>query len=304
LTSRRAFLAFAAACSLQPHLAFAQQNPFERAKIGATELAPGLFELTGVGGNIGLLVGPDGPLMIDCQFAPLADKIKAKVGELSGGAKVRTLINTHWHADHTDGNPAFGRDGAEIWAHGLAAQRLAETQTSTLFGRQTAPLPPEGRPTQRVPNAGLTLARNGEALELRHYAKAHTDGDVTIYFPSRKVLHIGDLLFNGFFPFIDIDSGGTVDGYIAAQEAVLAGLAPDVQIIAGHGPRTDPAGLRRNLETLKQVRARIAALVEQGLSLEDAIAKKPLADLDDPWGKFFITQDKMTEIAFKDLSRA
>lgn len=277
-------------------------SPIDQVQIGATELAPGLFELTGYGGNMALLIGPEGPVLVDAQFAPVAGKIKAKVAELAGGAKVKTLINTHWHGDHTNGNPEFGREGAEIYAQENVLKRLTATQVSTLFGRETPPLAKEGLPTRTFKN-GMVLKRNGEMLEIRHYPRAHTDGDVTVYFRERDVLHIGDLLFNGYFPFIDIDSGGTVDGYIAAMEAVLAKLGPNTKVIAGHGPLGDKAAVQRNLENLKLVRARVAGQVARGLSLEQAIAEKPLADLDDPWGKFFITQDKMTEIVFKDLSR-
>ncbi len=286
-----------AALSALSSSAFAQQD-LSGVEIKAIPVTPGIYMLEGAGGNIGLSVGPDGAFVIDDQFAPLSEKIMAAIATASG-EPVKFVLNTHWHGDHTGGNEAFGAKGAIIVAHDNARKRLKEGLKRAT--KETPPAPAGALPVITFSDEA-SFYWNGHDIRVRHPASAHTDGDAIVYFEDANVIHMGDVFFNGHYPFIDLESGGGLDGYIAAEEAALAAANADTKIIPGHGPLASTADLAAGLEMLKQVRARVIALIEKGLDEEAAVRAAPLKDLDKKWSWEFINGEAMTRAAYRSLA--
>ncbi len=276
------------------------QRDFSAVEIKTTEIEPGLYMLEGAGGNIGLSTGPDGAFVIDDQFAPLADKILAAIGMVSA-EPVKFLLNTHWHFDHTGGNEAFGGAGAIIVAHDRVRQRLIEGMKTDSF--EVAPAPEAALPVVTF-SEEVSFYWNGRNIRVVHPAPAHTDGDAIVFFDGAKVVHMGDTYFNGGYPFIDINSGGDLDGYIAAQETVLAAIDDQTKIMPGHGPMATKADLAVYNAMLKDVRGRIKKLVDKGLDEEAIVRADPLKDLNKKYGSGFINGEAMTRSAFKSLNRS
>ncbi len=272
--------------------------------ITTTDLGSGIYMLEGRGGNIGVSIGEDGVFMVDDQFEPLTAQIEAAIAELNDGdGAVRFIINTHYHGDHTGGNEAWAGKGADVFAHDNVRADMVEPPVSTLSGDAQQPQP-EGRWPIGTYNDRLTFHMNGETVRIIHVANAHTDGDSIVWFEEANVLHMGDTLFNGVYPYIDIEAGGSIDGLIAAKEFVLTLIDEETQVIAGHGPLATKSTLEDNLNVLKDIRAKVAAHIEAGDSLEATIEANPLADYDESHGQFFIRTPKMTEIVYRDLSAA
>ncbi len=210
---------------LKGHAEIAQQQNFRTEKV-----AGNVYVLFGQGGNIGLSVGPDGILMIDTQFANVADRIKAELSKL-GSDKPRFIFNTHWHGDHTGGNEIFGADSIII-AHDNVRKRMEET---TMFrGQPRTPSPKVALPMFTY-GAGMNVYFNGEKIKAIHLPKGHTDGDTVLHFTSSNVFHLGDDFFLGRFPFVDLESGGTVDGLIQNIGYLIQMIPADAKIIPGHG---------------------------------------------------------------------
>ncbi len=290
-----------AAAVLVAATAWAQEAAPE---LSATDLGDGIYMITDpqgrTGGNIGISVGPDGVFMIDDKFAPLTEPIEALIASVNDGVgAVRFIVNTHYHGDHTGGNDSWAGQGATVFAHDNARARMAEPPLSTFSGQPQAPQPEGGWPTVTYAD-GVSFHMNGETVRVRHIPNAHTDGDSVVTFEESNIVHMGDLFFNGFFPYIDTNAGGSVDGFIAAQQQILAEIDEDTVIIPGHGPLADKAALQRNVDVLIGVRANVQALIDEGKSLEDTLAAKPLQEYA-PFGAFFISTDKMTEIVYDDL---
>ncbi len=269
-------------------------------QIETVEVAAGVYMLVGQGGNIGVSAGEDGVFLIDDQFAPLTAKIKAAVTEISQ-EPVRFLLNTHWHYDHTGGNENWGEEGAVIVAHDNVRRRLSTGGLIEFFKNQIPPSPKAALPVITFADS-VTFHLNGDELHVFHVPPAHTDGDSVIHFKKANAVHMGDLFFNGLFPFIDGSSGGSVDGVIAAAERVHAMIDEETKIIPGHGGLGNRAELAAYIEMLKGVRARIGALVEAGKSLEEVQAAKPTAAWDDPWGKTFLNGEQFTAIVYGILA--
>lgn len=290
---RKAILAVLSAGAL---LALPAQAQMEDVKITATKLADGIHMLTGRGGNIGVLTGPDGTFMIDDQFAPLTARIMAKVEEI-GGETPRFVINTHYHFDHTGGNENLGKAGVTIVSHDNVRKKLAEGATIAAFNRVIPPAPKEAVPIITFTRE-MTFHLNGETIHVFHSPNGHTDGDAIIHFKSANVIHAGDLFFNGFYPFIDVGAGGTVKGVIAAVDKMLA-LADDrTKIIPGHGPLADKVQLAAYRDMLMTAQKRLSSLKSEGKSAADAVAAKPLADLEDVWGDGFLPTDRWIAIVY------
>ncbi|HBK91871.1 MAG TPA: MBL fold metallo-hydrolase, partial [Parvularcula sp.] len=248
-------LIFALSLTLAASTALAQQD-FSKVEIKATEIVSGIYILEGAGGNIGLSVGADGAFVIDDQFAPLSDKIMAAIKAIDA-APVEFLLNTHWHGDHTGGNEAFGAAGAHIVAHDNVRKRLKEGLKRET--RDTPPAPEGALPVVTFSDQA-SFYWNGRDIRVIHLNNAHTDGDAIVHFRDANVIHTGDIYFNtGGYPFIDLASGGSFDGLIAAQEAILALCDDKTVIIPGHGALASKATLAANIAMLKDVRARIAA---------------------------------------------
>ena len=277
--------------------AFAPAQDFSRVQIKATALRGGTHLLTGAGGNIVASVGEDGTWIIDDQYAPLSEKIQAALKSL-GDRPLRFVINTHWHADHTGGNEAMGKAGAVIMAHHNVRTRMGTA--GTFRGEKRDAAPAGALPVVTFAD-GLGLHLNGDHVSARHVAHAHTDGDVLVKFEKANVLHMGDIYFNGLYPFIDLESGGGIDGFLAAIRAGLEMSDADTLVVPGHGPVSNRAGLAAYGDMLQAYRDAIAAMKREGKSLQQVIAAKPTAATDEALGKAFIKPDQLVTSIYNSL---
>ena len=259
----------------------AQQRDFSAVENEAIRVADGVYMLTGSGGNIGLSIGEDGPFVIDDQFAPLTEKIQAAIAELTSGA-VRFVLNTHWHGDHTGGNENFGEAGAMIVAHENVRKRMNPEEFREVMGN-TNQAPPDALPVVTFSDA-VNMYWNGENIHVFHVAPAHTDGDAIVHFVNANVFHMGDTFFRGRYPFIDVNSGGNVNGVIHAADRVLSLVDSNTKIIPGHGPLSTPEDLQAYRNMLITVRDRVRVLVNEGRSADEIVAAAPTADLNATWG--------------------
>ncbi|MHA7872969.1 MAG: MBL fold metallo-hydrolase [Hyphococcus sp.] len=283
-------LATGLAASLLAVPALAQRD-FSAVEIKTTAVAENVYMLEGAGGNIGLVIGEDGAFVIDDQFAPLSEKIKAAIAAVTD-KPVEFVLNTHHHGDHTGGNEAFGEAGAYIVSHDNVRKRLAADDA---VGAAALPVITFSETT--------TFYRNGEEIHVFHPDNAHTDGDAIVYLRNANVVHMGDVMFSGRYPYIDVASGGSIDGYIAALETAAQKFNDDVTIIPGHGPVSTKADMMKLIALLKDVRGRVQALVDQGLDEDAIVAADPLADLNDSWGWAFIDGERMARIAYQSLTQ-
>jgi glyoxylase-like metal-dependent hydrolase (beta-lactamase superfamily II) len=279
----------------------APQARFADVVIRAVPIAPGIAMLLGAGGNIGVCTGEDGVILIDDQFAELSERIKAKVDSISGGKPIRFVVNTHWHGDHVGGNEKLGQAGAVILAQDNVRRRMSAMQFMSAVDT-VPPSPPRALPIVTFTDS-VTLHVNGYEMRVFHVRNAHTDGDVMIYFPEADALHMGDCLFNGRYPLIDVLNGGTLDGMIAADDVALKLVKGSTKIIPGHGPLADKAVLQSFRDMLAKVRDRLKPLVRQGKTADQIIALHPLADIDSTWGKGNIKPDRFIRIVVDDLTR-
>lgn len=296
----RYWIASAVILGLVAGPAVAQQD-FSNVTIETTDLGGGLYMLEGAGGNLGLSVGADGAVLIDDQFAPLTEKIQAAIAKVTD-KPVKFVINTHLHGDHTGGNENFGKMGAIVMAHENVRKRMSTERVSTLFSRTTPPAAPGALPVLTFSD-NVTIHLNGQAARVIHVAHAHTDGDAIIHFAKADVIHMGDVLFNGMYPFIDVDSGGSIDGVIAAQDLVLGMAGNKTKLIPGHGPLADKAALKKSRAMLAEVRKRVKKLVDAGNGEDEAVAADPLKDLNGTWGKGFINGELMVRTAYRSLKK-
>jgi glyoxylase-like metal-dependent hydrolase (beta-lactamase superfamily II) len=268
-------------------------------EIKAEPMAPGVAALFGAGGNIGISYGEDGTVLIDDQFAPLTPKIQAAI-EKFGASPVKYLINTHWHGDHSGGNENFAKAGATIIAHDNVRIRLATPQTRK--GKISEPKPKAALPVITYAD-GIKLHLNGEQIEVIHVLPAHTDGDSIVFWPKANVMHMGDLFFNkASFPFVDLESGGNANGYIAAAQKALALANSQTKIIPGHGAVAGKAELQAYHDMLVVIIGKVKAAKKAGKSLAQIQAMRPA----DGYGVAkdgFITADAFVEAVFKSSSK-
>jgi cyclase len=274
------------------------QEDLSKVEIKATKVAGNVFMLEGSGGNIGVSVGADGILIVDDQFAPLADKIKAALKGLGEG-KLKFILNTHWHGDHTGGNVKFGPE-ATIIAHDNVRKRLSTEQRLEVF-KQTIPASPKEALPVITFDQSLFVHFNGEEIRVIHFPQGHTDGDSVIFFTTSNVVHMGDDFFAGKFPFVDLESGGSVEGLIKNISDIIAKLPANVKLIPGHGPLSNLDDLklyhRMLVETTDVVRKGMAS----GKTLEQ-IKKEGLPAEWKSWGSGFINTDTWIEIIHRSLS--
>lgn len=275
-------------------LAIAQQGM----SLKSTELAPGLYMLDSadeqfVGGNMGLVVGDDGIILIDDGLEVIGPTLLAAIGELTG-SPVDYVINTHYHGDHTGSNAALSEVGATIVAHENIRTRLADAE-----GEEA--VPESALPTITY-QEGINFYLNHLAVQVVHTPRAHTDGDSVLFFPDVNVIHTGDVLFNGMFPFIDLDGGGSVDGFLRALDRIIALADSDTKVIPGHGPLADRSDVQRARSVLADCQARVRAMVERGMSEADIVAANPLAGYHDDWNWDFITTERMTRTLYRSLT--
>jgi glyoxylase-like metal-dependent hydrolase (beta-lactamase superfamily II) len=276
----------------------AQQTDFSKVEIKATKISGNVYMLEGAGGNIGVSVGADGILIVDDQFAPLADKIKAALKNLGDG-KLRFVLNTHWHFDHTGGNQVFGLD-APIIAHDNVRKRMSVEQKSEFFKSTTPASPKEALPVVTF-NQSLSVHFNGEEIKVIHFPHGHTDGDSVIYFTSSNVVHLGDNFFANRFPFVDLESGGSVAGLIKNIADIMGKLPAGVQLIPGHGPISNVDDLKRYHQMLLTTTAFVRKKITAKKSLAQ-IKKEGLPEEWKSWGTGFIKTDLWIEIIYKSYA--
>jgi glyoxylase-like metal-dependent hydrolase (beta-lactamase superfamily II) len=259
-----------------------------------------LWLLSGPGGNIALVVGPDAVFLVDDQVQPMTPLVKAEIAKVTD-KPVRFVINTHWHGDHTGGNPAFAEAGAVIVAHDNVRKRMSTDQFIAVMKKKVPAAPARALPVITFAES-LTLHLNGDDIEVFHVAPAHTDGDSLVRFVKDDVIHMGDVLVTSGYPFIDRSSGGHIDGFIGAAERVLAIAGDKTRIIPGHGPISDRAGLTRWRDLLRTIRDRIAKLVAEKKTLAEVIAAHPTAEFDVERKGDFIKPDALVTAIYEDLS--
>ncbi|HJW27761.1 MAG TPA: MBL fold metallo-hydrolase [Saprospiraceae bacterium] len=280
----------------------AQRN-FDTVQVRANQLSDAVWMLTGSGGNIGVSSGEDGTVIIDDQFAPLSDKIKKAVAEIAkSNTPIKFVVNTHWHGDHTGGNENFGKDGAVIIAHENVRKRMSEERFNE-FVKSTIPASPKVALPVVTFTEDITLHLNGDDVQIFHVNPAHTDGDAIIYFTKANIVHMGDVFFWGSYPFIDISSGGSINGLVAAVDRVLPMLNEDVKIIPGHGTLANKDNLRSYRDMLASVRDAIVAMIRRGKSLDEVKAAKPTKEFDAQWGKGSSPSDRFVEIVYQSLAK-
>lgn len=273
-----------------------------RADIGATpiervKLTDSLTMLSGPGGNIVVLNGPDGKIVVDSFVQPAWPALKQILDSL-GSARITTLIGTHWHFDHSDNNENFRKTGAAVVAHANTKKRLGETHE--LLGMTFPPMPPAAQPTQTFTNTH-SLTANGEQVTLGYIQPAHTDTDIYIRFAKGNVLHMGDVFFNGIYPFIDGGTGGSINGMIRGAEAGLILADNSTKIVPGHGPLADKAALTRFHDMLVTVRDRVQKLKTSGKKLEEVVAENPTKEFDPTWGKGFMPPPMFIGVVYNTL---
>jgi glyoxylase-like metal-dependent hydrolase (beta-lactamase superfamily II) len=282
-------------------IASAQDEDFSKVQMKVTKVAGNVYMLEGAGGNIGASVGEDGIIIVDDQFAPLADKIKAALKGITD-KPVRFVINTHYHGDHTGGNAIFQKD-APVIAQDNVRKRLESNGTAGNKGSIKFNFKPD--PKEALPiitfDHDVTVHLNGEDIRALHFPSGHTDGDSIIFFPKSNVVHMGDDFVTYGFPFIDVASGGSVNGMIAADEDIIAKLPADVKVIPGHGPLSNLDDVRKYVAMLKNTRAVVDKAIKQGKTLDQMKQEKIL----DPWSKWsgdFVKTDSFIETLYNDLT--
>jgi len=285
----KAQLAFSLALAFVAPIAFAQRD-FSNVEIKVTPVAKNIYMLEGSGGNIGVSVGEDGILIVDDEFAPLAEKIEAAVQKLNPG-KLKFVLNTHFHGDHTGGNAAFGAKDATIIAQSNVRKRLA---SDTRNAKTALPV--------ITFDQSASVHFNGEEIKLMHRGPGHTDGDSIIYFTGANVVHMGDLFFNGMFPFIDLNSGGSVQGYIDSVGAVLEKTPADAKIIPGHGPLGTVDDLKNFHSMLVETTGIVKKDIADGKTL-DEIKASSLPEKFNDFGSGFIKTDRWLETIFTDFTK-
>ncbi|MEL7113518.1 MAG: MBL fold metallo-hydrolase, partial [Pseudomonadota bacterium] len=263
-----------------------------------------LYMLQGRGGNIGVLVGEDGVFVIDSQYADMAPGILNAIDEIAGD-KPRYLVNTHWHGDHTGGNAIIGETGATIIAHQGVRDRVTVDVTRDFFGQEatTPALPSQAWPVITF-NDEMTLYLNGQTVRLIHTPAAHTDGDTFIYFEEADVLHTGDLMFSGMFPFVDITSGGSFSGFVAASQAMADLATEKTRIIPGHCPLSTEEDIVLIVDMLEGTMAAVQSEIDTGKDIETVLDAAPLTPWVEDWAWGFIDEARFTRLIFADLSRA
>jgi len=255
--------------------------------------------LMGAGGNIAVLTGPDGKLLIDAGYAGARPKVADALAGISSDP-IKHLINTHWHFDHTDGNEWLHSAGATILAHENTRTHLSRATRVDGWDFTFSPLPAGGIPTE-VFTSERTLDVNGAKIALKHYDPAHTDSDIYAHFNNADIIHVADTFWNGYYPFIDYSTGGSIDGMIRATEANLSLITDNTIVIPGHGPIANKSDLTAYRNLLVSVRDKVATLKKQGRSLDDVVAAKPTAAYDEKWGGGFMSPRMFTGLVYEGV---
>jgi cyclase len=275
-----------------------------RARVGAApiqaqKLADNLTLLSGPGGNVVVLNGPDGKFIVDTFASPAWPKLKEALDGL-GNEPLKFVIDTHWHFDHTDNNAALHAAGATVVAHENTKTRMSGPQDIPILGLHFPASPADALPQQTFA-ASHKLQANGETLALQHFSPAHTDSDIYVHFEKANVIHMGDTFFNGMYPFVDAGTGGKINGMIAAADKALALAGDNTKIVPGHGALGNKADLTKSRDMLVTARDRVQKLKSAGKSAQEAAASKPLADLDATWAKGMLSSDLFIQVIYLTL---
>lgn len=283
-------------------IAAAQDEDLSKVEIKTTKVGGNVYMLAGAGGNIGASVGDDGIVIIDDEFAPLADKIKAALKGITD-KPVRFVINTHYHGDHTGSNAQFAQSGSTVIAQDNVRKRLETGGTggvNAAMKTEQKPSPKEGLPIVTF-NEKATVWLNGEEIRAIHFPAGHTDGDAVIWFVKSNVVHMGDDFVTYGYPFVDVLSGGSVSGMIAGCEKVLATVPQDAKFIPGHGPLSTGDDIREYVRMLKETRAAVKAEVEKGHTVEEIKKANVLAKWNDLLGEGFVKPDVWVDTLYDDI---
>jgi len=293
---RNAILLAALTC-----LAVAQDRDFSKVEMKVTKVSGNVYMLEGAGGNIGVSVGDDGIVMVDDQFAPLADKIRVALKGITD-KPIRFIINTHYHSDHTGGNALFQKD-APILAHDNVRRRLEEGTSPGNYGGLSRP--GKASPKEALPiltfDHDVTVHLNGEDIRALHFPSGHTDGDSVVFFPKSNVVHMGDDFVTYGFPFIDLRGGGSVEGMIKALEEIVPKLPPDVKVIPGHGVVSNLDDVRRYIAMLKDTSDVVEKGIKQGKTVDQLKQENVLAAWE-KWSGHFITTEQWLITLYNDLT--
>ena len=262
-------------------------------------VAKDIYMLTGKGGNIGLSTGKSGTLLIDDQYAPASEKILAAIAGKTSDP-VRFVVNTHWHGDHTGGNENMSKAGAVIVAHENVRKAMSKDQFIEVFNMEAPASPEIALPVITFTDA-MSFHWNDDTIEVMHVTSAHTDGDSVIHFHQANVIHAGDTFFNKMYPFIDVNSGGSIAGMISAADKLLALANGKTKIIPGHGPLADKKDLQVYREMLVTMQKRIGDLKSAGKTRDAVIAAKPTKSFDSVWGEGFLKPDVWVGIVYDSL---
>jgi glyoxylase-like metal-dependent hydrolase (beta-lactamase superfamily II) len=283
--------------------AFSQQPDFNAAQVKVTELAKDTFMLEGIGGNVTVAAGTDGVIMVDGQFAPMHDKLKAAIDALTG-QPIKYLVNTHYHGDHVGGNAAFSKDGAVVFTHENIAKRLGGGAIDRRTGAKVPPVEKDAMP-KRTYKAGVqTLAVGGRTAKVGHPLNAHTDGDSYVYFADANVLATGDIMsYGNRYVTIDYPNGGSIDGIIAAVDQYLKIADDKTKIVPGHGPVANKIMLGSYRLMLITARDRVARAIGEGKTEQQAVDEKPLADMEKQWGTTSQQSDDFVKAIYASLKQ-
>lgn len=279
--------------------AAAQTPDPSQVTVKVVPVTAGIYMLQGMGGNVGLSVGKDDAFIVDDQYAPMTPKIRAAIMTVTT-KPVRFVVNTHWHDDHTGGNEAMAGSGAIIFAHENVRRRMSSEQFLAVFNARVPASPAAALPMITFSDT-ISFYVNEDSVRTFHVRNAHTDGDAVIFFLKANVVHMGDTFFNGMYPFIDVSTGGSLAGTIAAASQVLMATNSSTRFIPGHGPLATRADLVRYRDMLVTVRQRLSRLVARGRTLAQVSSAKPLADLDAEWGKGFMKPEMFLGIAYESV---
>ena len=278
----------------------AQQQDFSKVQIATTDLGNHAYELAGQGGNMTLVVGGDGLILVDTEFAPLHDKIKAAIAAISP-LPVKYIVNTHYHGDHTGGDAPFIKEGAAVIAQDNVKQRLLTGTNNGVNGAKVAPVGSDAVPTQTYRSGTLTLRVKGVAATVGHINNAHTDGDSYVWFRGANVLATGDIVALGRYPSIDTGNGGNIKGMIAGVGFYIMMVNDKTKVVPGHGPLIDKAGLVAYHKFLVDARDRVAKLIKAGKSEQEAIAAHVFADLDAKYNATDQQSANFTRVVYESL---
>jgi cyclase len=270
-----------------------------RNPIQAQKLADNITMLSGPGGSVVLLTGQDGKLLVDTFVSPAWPRLKETLAGFGKGP-VRFAVDTHWHFDHADNNAPLHAAGAMVVAHENTKKRLSQPHHLAVLELDFPPSPKAALPQQTFTDTH-TLRFNGETVALAHFPPAHTDTDIYVHFPKGNVLHVGDVFFNGMYPYIDGGTGGSINGMIGAANRILSLADKDTKIVCGHGPLGSKADVARFHDMLSTARDRVQKLKSSGKSIDEAIAAKPFSDLDPTWGKGMLDGDTFVRVVYLTL---